>query len=263
MSDFTGKRVIVTGAASGIGDATVRRLKAGGAHVVSLDRNVPTAEVDTHITVDLADPHSIDNAVAQLDGTFDSLLNVAGVPGTSPADTVIAVNVLGMRHLIESSLGLLEPGGSVVVVSSSAGYGWPNRLETVKELLATDTFEEGAAWFAANPQKGNAYNFSKEVATVYVMTMGVALNDMGLRINAILPGPVQTPILEDFRVSMGEDNIDGIATLLGRHATPDDIASSILFLASPDAGWVNGTSLIVDGGISGVVLTGLVPAPEI
>ncbi|MFJ2667539.1 coniferyl-alcohol dehydrogenase [Nocardia fluminea] len=263
MFDFTNKRIIVTGAASGIGDATARQLLEAGAHVVSLDRNVPTVDVTEHIPVDLSDVESIDSAVAQLNETFDALLNVAGVPGTAPVDTVMAVNVFGMRHLTESLLGQLTPGGSVVVVSSTAGFGWQQRLEAIKELLATDSFDDAAAWFSQNPQAGNAYNFSKECATVYTMTMGVALHDMGLRINAVLPGPVRTPILEDFRKSMGEDNIDGAENLLGRHADPEEIASAILFLASPAARWVNGHPMIVDGGLSGTYLTGLVPLPEI
>lgn len=263
MFDFSGKRVVVTGAASGIGDATARQLISAGAHVVSLDRNEPTADVAAHISVDLADESSIDSAVRRLDGSFDALLNVAGVPGTAPADTVMSVNVFGMRHLTETMLERLVPGGSVVVVSSTAGFGWQQRLDTIKDLLSTDSFAEAARWYEKNPQEGNAYNFSKECATVYTMTMGVALHDMGLRINAVLPGPVRTPILEDFRRSMGEDNIDGAENLLGRHATPDEIASAILFLASPAAAWVNGHPLIVDGGLSGTYLTGLVPLPQI
>jgi NAD(P)-dependent dehydrogenase (short-subunit alcohol dehydrogenase family) len=129
--------------------------------------------------------------------------------------------------------------------------------------LATGTFEEGAAWFKANPQQGNAYNFSKEVTTVYTMSMGLALAQMGFRINAVLPGPVQTPILADFEETMGKDTLDGLKELLGRHATPDDIADAVLFLASDAARWINGHALVVDGGITGAVLSGVVPAPEI
>jgi len=263
MSDFAGKRYIVTGAASGIGQAVAERLIAAGATVHSLDRNQPAAKVDKHIPVDLADVASIDAAIADLDGEFDGLLNIAGVPGTAPAETVLAVNTLAVRHLTESLLGRLVEGGSIVIVSSTAGFGWPARLETIKELLATDTFEEGVQWFRENPQEGNAYNFSKEVTTVYTMTMGLAVRESGLRINAVLPGPVETPILADFEKSMGKDNLDGVKELLGRHATPDDIAKAVLFLASDDAGWINGHPLVVDGGISGSVLTGLVPVPEI
>lgn len=263
MADLSGKRYVVTGAASGIGHAVARRLLAAGAEVHCLDRNPPTANVNQHIEVDLANPHSIDTALEQLDGKFDGLMNVAGIPGTAPADLVLAVNTLAVRHLTESFFERLKPGGSVTIVSSTAGFGWPLRLNTIRDLLATDTFEEGAAWFKANPQLGNAYNFSKEVTTVYVMTMGLAMAQMGLRINAVLPGPVETPILVDFEESMGKDTLDGVRHLLGRHGDPDDIAGAVLFLASDDARWVNGQALAVDGGISGAVASGVVPAPEI
>lgn len=263
MTDFAGKRCIVTGAASGIGHAVAEKLLAAGAVVHSLDRNVPTAPVHRHIPVDLSDVASIDKALADLDGEYDTLLNIAGVPGTAPAEVVFAVNTLAVRHLTESMLGRLVQGAAVVVVSSTAGFRWPERLEVIKEMLATDSFAEGAQWFRDNPQEGNAYNFSKEVSTVYTMTMGLALSEMGLRINAVLPGPVETPILADFEESMGKDILDGVRELLGRHATPDDIADVVLFLASDQARWVNGHALVVDGGISGSVFTGLVPAPEI
>jgi NAD(P)-dependent dehydrogenase (short-subunit alcohol dehydrogenase family) len=263
MTAFDGKRFVVTGAASGIGNAVAERLLAAGADVVSLDRNTPTAKVSRHIEVDLANPRSIDAALERLDGLFDGLMSVAGIPGTAPADLVLAVNSLAVRHLTEAFFERLAPGGSVTIVSSTAGFGWPARLDAIRDLLSTDTFEEGAAWFKANPQQGNAYNFSKEVTTVYTMTMGLAMADMGFRINAVLPGPVETPILADFEESMGKDNLDGIRELLGRHADPVDIADAALFLASDEARWINGHGLVVDGGISGAVLSGVVPAPEI
>lgn len=263
MTDFSGKRFVVTGAASGIGEAVAARLLSAGAQVYCLDRNSPSAKVTQHIEVDLANPRSIDAAIEQLDGSFDGLLNVAGIPGTAPAELVFAVNSLAVRHLTEAFFERLSPGGSVVIVSSTAGFGWPLRLDAIRELLATDTFEEGAAWFKDNPQQGNAYNFSKEVSTVYTLSMGLAMQEMGFRINAVLPGPVQTPILADFEESMGKDTLDGLKNLLGRHADPDDIASVVMFLASDDARWVNGQALAVDGGITGAVASGVVPAPEI
>jgi NAD(P)-dependent dehydrogenase (short-subunit alcohol dehydrogenase family) len=263
VSEFAGKRYVVTGAASGIGHAVAEKLLAAGAEVISLDRNTPSAAVTRHIEVDLANPRSIDAALEQLDGDFDGLMNIAGIPGTAPADLVLAVNSLAVRHLTESFFERLRPGGTVTIVSSTAGFGWPQRLETIRDLLATDTYEEGAAWFKANPQQGNAYNFSKEVTTVYTMSMGLALAQMGFRINAVLPGPVETPILVDFEESMGKDALDGVKELLGRHATPDDIADAIVFLASDAARWINGHALVVDGGITGAVMSGVVPAPEI
>lgn len=262
--DLNGLRCLVTGTASGIGAEVTRRLIAGGASVVSLDRNTPDIEVDQHVPVDLADPAGIDAALEQIDGTFDVLANVAGIPGTQPAELVFRVNFLGMRHLTESMFERLNPGGSIVVVSSTAGFGWAERLDAIKDLIATETFDEGAKWFAEHPQQGNAYNFSKEAATVYTLAMGGAVREMNeLRINAVLPGPVETPILADFEQSMGKDTLDGVKAFLGRHATAQDIAPAILFLASRDSGWLNGTTLVADGGITGAVLAGLVPAPTI
>lgn len=263
MADFTGKRYVVTGAASGIGHAVAEQLLTSGAQVFSLDRTTPTAAVTKHLQVDLANAQSIDAAVEQLEGEFDGLINVAGIPGTAPPDLVLAVNSLAVRHLSEAFFERLVPGGSITIVSSTAGFGWPERLEVIRDLLATDTFEEGAAWFKAHPQQGNAYNFSKEVSTVYTMMMGLPMAEMGFRINAVLPGPVHTPILVDFEETMGKDTLDGLKTLLGRHADPDDIASVVLFLASEDARWVNGQALAADGGISGAAASGVVPAPKI
>ncbi|WP_037043749.1 coniferyl-alcohol dehydrogenase [Pseudonocardia halophobica] len=262
--DVQGLRCLVTGTASGIGDAVARQLVAAGATVVSLDRNTPTAPVEQHVKVDLADPASIDAALEQIDGNFDALLNVAGIPGTAPADLVFKVNFLGMRHLTESLFERLNEGGSIVVVSSTAGFGWPQRLDVLKEVVATESFAEGEKWFAEHPQQGNAYNFSKEAATVYTLAMGGAVREMNeLRINAVLPGPVETPILADFEESMGKETLDGVKAFLGRHATAADIASAVVFLASRDSRWINGTTLIADGGITGAVLAGLVPAPTI
>jgi NAD(P)-dependent dehydrogenase (short-subunit alcohol dehydrogenase family) len=262
MSEYTNGRYVVTGAASGIGHAVAEQLLAAGAEVYSLDRNTPTAAVTGHIEVDLSNPRSIEAAVEQLDGQFDGLINVAGVPGTAAPDVVLAVNTLAVRQLTESMLDRLKPGGTVTIVSSTAGFGWPARLPVISELLATSSFEEGAAWFKAHPQQGNAYNFSKEVTTVYAMSMSLMAAQKGLRINAVLPGPVETPILADFENTMGKDTLDGLKALLGRHATPDDIASVILFLTSDAARWINGQALAVDGGATGAVLTGVIPAPE-
>lgn len=262
MSEFAAKRYVVTGAASGIGHSVAETLLVAGAQVTCLDINTPRASVTNHIEVDLADRDSIDAALQSLDGTYDGLMNVAGIPGTAPGDLVFAVNSLAVRHLTEAFVERLNPGASVTIVSSTAGFRWPERLDEIRDLLATDTFEAGAAWFKAHPQQGNAYNFSKEVATVYAMSMGLPMAQRGFRINAVLPGPVETPILADFEQSMGKDILNGVRQLLGRHGRPDDIAAVLLFLASDAARWVNGQALAVDGGISGAVASGVVPKPD-
>ncbi|NKQ51956.1 coniferyl-alcohol dehydrogenase [Amycolatopsis sp. K13G38] len=261
--DVRGLRCVVTGAASGIGAAVAEQLTSQGASVTALDLKAPELPVERFVECDLANPVSIEEAVNQLGSGWDVLCNVAGVPGTAPAELVMKVNFLGHRHLIELFFDRMNKAGSIVSVASMAGFGWPLRLEKIHELLATDDFEAGLTWLRENPITGNAYNFSKEVLTVYVMTMGLALAERGLRINAVSPGPVETPILGDFEETMGKENLDGVRDLVGRHATPADIARIVVFLASSDSAWINGVSIGADGGIGGAILSGLVPAPEI
>ncbi|AJE80425.1 3-alpha-hydroxysteroid dehydrogenase [Streptomyces albus] len=261
--DVHGLRCLVTGTASGIGEAVARDLLERGAQVVSLDRDTPRLDVTQHVGVDLAVPQSIDAALARVEGGVDALINVAGIPGTAPGEMVFQVDFLGLRHLTEAVVDRLNRGGSITNVSSTAGFGWPARLEQITALLATDSFAEGLKWFRAHTPEGNAYNFAKEAVTVYTMSLGASLHRRGLRANAVLPGPVETPILADFEKSMGKENLDGVKAFLGRHGTPQDIAPTVVFLAGRDARWVNGATLVADGGITGAVLAGLVPAPEI
>lgn len=250
---FDGLRAVVTGAASGIGAEVARSLTAEGAVVTALDLK-DAADVERTIHTDLASVDSIDAAVAELG---------AGVPGTAAPTTVLSVNLLGLRHLTESLLPSFNPGAAIVNVASTAGFNWPQRRDTIRELLATDTVDEGLTWFAAHPQEGDAYTFSKEALIVYTMLMAPVTWEMGVRLNAVSPGPVRTPILGDFEETMGKDTLDGVAAFIGRHAEPDDIAPAVLFLASPEAKWINGHNIVADGGISAAVLSGMVPAPEI
>ena len=194
MADFSGKRYVVTGAASGIGHAVAQRLLATGADVHCLDRNTPTAAVTQHVEVDLANPRSIDAAVEQLDGRFDGLIQVAGIPdgarGSGDGGQCLAV-----RYLTESFFDKLVPGAAVTVVvldrrlRLAAATGRDSRPAGHRQLRG------GRGLVQGQPEQGNAYNFSKEVTTVYAMSMALALHARGFRINAVLPGPVETPIL--------------------------------------------------------------------
>jgi NAD(P)-dependent dehydrogenase (short-subunit alcohol dehydrogenase family) len=262
VSGVEGMRCAVTGAASGIGDAVARVLARSGASVTSLDIKEPTARVDHHIPCDLSDPDSIGAAVEALGTAHDALVNVAGVPGTLPDDTVIKVNFLGLRLLSESLTPRLRDGGAIVNVASTAGWQWPERLPLLLEFVATASFDEGLAWFQANaPADVPAYFFSKEAVIVYTMRACQSAWARGIRVNSVSPGPVQTPILGDFEDSMGKDTLDGVKAIVGRHATPEDIAPLAVFLASPASRWVNGANLFADGGALGGVLSGVVAMP--
>lgn len=259
-----GKRYILTGAASGIGAATGKKLVAAGAEVVSLDRNEPDYPVTAHYSVDLSDPKSIDAVVAELakTGPWYSLINVAGVPGGSlPDEFVLSVNYTGLRHLTEAVESLIEPGGNVTNVSSNGDVLWPSREELHQELYDTKTFQAGLDWYAQGKAEGKSYNFSKEAVTYYTIRKAIEYAQNGKRINAIAPGMTNTPIIGDFLKVMTEDRVERIKDLVGGWAEPDFIADAIVFIASPAARFVNGQILDVDGGLKAGMRAGDVPYP--
>ena len=257
-----GKCFVLTGSASGMGAATGRKLLAAGAEVYSLDRNEPDYPVTAHFPVDLSDRASIDAVVAQLDGPWTGLINVAGVPGGSlPNDFVFSVNYLALRHLSEAIEPQLEPGGSIVNVSSNGDVLWPTRREVHEDLLSASSFEDGLSWYQNKTPEGKAYNFSKEAVSFYTINRAIDFAQKGLRINAVCPGMTNTPIIGDFLKVMAEDRVERIKNLIGGWAEPDDIAEVIVFLVSPEARFVNGQLLDVDGGLKSGMAAGVIPYP--
>jgi len=256
--NFTDQRVVVTGAASGIGAETAKVLAAAGAEVISIDRNEASGDhIAQHIACDLTDRASIDNAIKAVDGPIDALCNVAGVPGNLPTTTVIAVNFLGLRYLTEGLADQITDGGAIVNVASIAGNAWQANMAEVKLLLATPSFEDGLAWATDSSMDGTrAYNFSKEAVIVWTMANSQRWWSRGIRLNSVSPGVIETPILTDFRESMGDGAIDWAISAVGRVGKPADIAPAIAFLASRATPWINGTNLNVDGGLMGAVTGG-------
>jgi len=255
--------VLVTGAASGIGLATARRLVADGRAVIGLDRRESTA-CETRLC-DLSDPAAVDAAAASLPSALSGLANVAGVPGTAPAETVLRVNFFGARYLTEAVASRLGPGAAVVNVASVVAVRDPWPRETIAGLLATTGFDDGLAWLADHPLSGaEAYKFSKQALIEWTLVASVMLRERGVRVLSVSPGVTDTPILGDFRASMGEDAIDQAVSDAGRVGTPEDIGQVIAFLLGPDAAWVNGVDLRVDGGLVGfrLALPSLKPARE-
>ncbi|MEZ2390605.1 coniferyl-alcohol dehydrogenase [bacterium RCC_150] len=259
---LSGKRFVVTGAASGMGNATASKLIKEGAEVYSLDRNEPVAPVTAHFPVDLSDPGSIDEVIQQLGGGWDGLMNIAGVPGGKlPNDFVFSVNFLGLRHLTEGLTPVLNPAGVVINVSSNGDVMWPTRKETHEQLMATASFNEGLEWYRRVQPDGKAYNFSKEAVSYYTLTQAIPFAQKGLRINAVCPGMTNTPIIGDFINVMSEDRVERIKNLIGGWAEPEDIADVIVFLATDEARFVNGQTIDVDGGLKAGMASGAVPLP--
>src|ERR1700712_779308 len=140
MWRYDGKRVVVTGCASGIGAHVARQLAELGARVTGLDVRPPAVPINEFISVDLADAESIDHAVASIGGPVDALFNVAGVSsGIGKPLLVVIINFLGMRYFTESLIPNMAPGSSVSCVSSLAASGYRENAAATAGLLQTST----------------------------------------------------------------------------------------------------------------------------
>ncbi|EPM96687.1 3-alpha-hydroxysteroid dehydrogenase [Pseudomonas syringae pv. actinidiae ICMP 19070] len=202
--NLTDKTLIVTGVSSGIGAELARLARFQGARVIGIDRHEPQLTVDGFFQADLGDPEGIDALVARLPMHIDALCNIAGVPGTAPVQAVAQVNYLGLRHLTQRLLPRIASGGSIVNVSSILGS-----LELHKALAATESYNEGQQWLAANPvAQGTCYQYFKEALIVWSYQQSQAwFRDQSVRVNCVAPGPVFTPILGDFVSMVGEERV--------------------------------------------------------
>lgn len=255
---FDGKRVVVTGASSGMGDACARILTDLGAHVIGLDVKDPTAPIAEAHLCDLGDRAAIERTVAAIGAQVDSLFNCAGLPTTAPGQTIMRVNFVGHRHLTECLIPSMQPGASIGFISSAAGMGWLMRMAQLYPLLLTSGFDEGAAWCVENDDLvgPNGYGLSKEAINAYVAFRGFQLAPQGIRMNAIMPGPTDTPMMPSFVESMGEDFFDAFPKPIGRNSRADEQAWSLVMLNSPRSSYVTATTLATDGGFAGGLYSG-------
>jgi NAD(P)-dependent dehydrogenase (short-subunit alcohol dehydrogenase family) len=254
MGRLDGKVAVITGAASGIGRASARRFASEGARVVVADVAVDEGEqLATEIggrfcRVDVADEASVvslyDDTVAAFGG-MDVLFNNAGISPpeddsilTTPLDAwqrVQDVNLTSVylccRHGIPHLLA--RGGGSVINTASFVA------------VLGSATSQ-----ISYTASKGGVLAMSRE--------LGVQFARQGVRVNALCPGPVNTPLLQELFAKDPERAARRLVHVpMGRFAEPEEIASAALFLASDDASFITASSFIVDGGIHGAYVTPL------
>ena len=206
---YDGRHAVVTGCASGIGAAVAHQLAQLGARVTGLDRRAPEngTRADDFVSVDLADPMSVDAAVAAIDGEVDALFNVAGVSsGIGDPLLVMRINFLGMRQFTESLIDRMPPGSAITNVSSLAASGYRDHARTTAGLLDTGSVEEGLQWCADHPGAlaDGGYRQSKEAIILYGIRRAAALGAQGIRINCTAPGVTETPILDQLRSRSGQ-----------------------------------------------------------
>ena len=251
--------VVITGATFGIGRAIAVRLRSAGHSVLNLDLEKPASNPESFIPCDLNKPDLIERAIEQLPKVLGGLICVAGVgPIKGDPEKVVRVNFLGTRYLTEMLLPRLQGGSGVTLVASSAGRDWANNRQMVDALLKTSDFYEGLDWLNKNQAKwsAHAYKFSKQCLAAYTYrAAGVALT-LGVRVNCINPGIIETRLSNDFRAMVGEEDYDRIIRLTKSTGQPEDIAGLAEFLTLGDAGWINGVEITVDGGYHASVVAG-------
>jgi NAD(P)-dependent dehydrogenase (short-subunit alcohol dehydrogenase family) len=241
MERFEGKTVLVTGAASGIGAASVERLVAEGASVVATDvADVePTSDRVRVVVADVRDSAAVDALVASID-RLDGVLNAAGVAGGGAVhflddgewDRVVSINLTGTFRVCRAALAKMveqEPvdgeRGAIVNVASIEGI-------------------EGTAG-------GSAYNASKGGVVLLTKNIAIDYGRRGIRANVLCPGFVDTPLMAEVVGLDGMDHVrDGLIDehALGRCAQPSEMASVVAFLLSRDASFVSGHAMVADGG---------------
>jgi len=253
-----GKRIVVTGSASGIGWETSRLLSEQGAEVLGVDLARNFDHVEEFYRADLSDKRTVEALVDVLPKGLDGLVNNAGLPPTRPAHLLLAVNLVGLKHLTRLLVPKLAHGASIVNVASLAGFGWPGAIDAIRasESLDFDGIPAFIRRWKVGNEGGRSYFFTKEALIAWTMQNRWTWRDRGIRINAVSPGPVNTPILGDFLATLGA-RAEEDAKIMDRKGEPSDIAPVIAFLLSDHATWIRGTNIPVDGGMSSNILCGM------
>ncbi len=243
---YDGKRVLVVGGATGMGRAAAELARDAGAEVVVMDFAEVTLSGVKPIHVNLSETASIDSALDACGGPVHALFSAAGVADGSPG--IEKINFIGHRYLIDRLLagGMIPRGGAIGFISSAAGLGWEANLPLIKEFLAVEDFDAAAAWVADHGKAD--YMWSKQAICAYVAQQAFPLLKQGIRINAICPGPTDTPLAQankDLWLGFGAD-YRGEAKI--EASTPLEQAYPLVFLCSDAASAITGITMITDAG---------------
>lgn len=249
---MTGRRVVITGAAANIGEATAELLAEEGAAIVIGDIDSRAADVAERlrtagaqaefVSVDVSDAAAMDHLfarAAEVMGGIDVIINNAGVQRSSPIDEMTEETWdLHMRVNARSCF-------------LAARYGVPHLRRGGREPAIVNMASVGG--FKA-PAGLSAYSASKGAIIAFTRTLAAELGPEGIRVNAVAPGWVDTPFNDPIVAHMGgreaqEASVKAVVPL-GRQGTPGEIAEAMLFLASEASGFMTGQAMIIDGGAS-------------
>ena len=247
------KVVVAGGGGDGMGAAAARLVAELGGEVIVLDLREPAHGDLAFRPTDLGSSEEIDEAVADIDGPVHALFNCQGISGARPGTTVadvMKVNFLGVRHLTEALLPRMPAGSAVASISSAGGLGWQRRAGAILAMLDQPDLDSALAWCAGAGQElvpqafPHAYALSKQALILWTMQRAATSIKAGVRMNVTSPGSTATSMAPDFPVA----GVDGMNSPSNRSSSPLEQAWPIVFLNSPQASYVNGVNVPVDGG---------------
>ncbi|HUD69914.1 MAG TPA: 3-oxoacyl-ACP reductase [Acidimicrobiales bacterium] len=254
MGRLEGKIAVITGAASGIGRASARRFAEEGARVMVADLATSEGEAlaaeigGSFCHVDVADEGSVERCFETTAATFggiDVLFNNAGI--SPPEDDSILTTSLGAWRRVQEV--------NLTSVYLCCHYGIPHlQARGGGSIINTASFVavlgSATSQISYTASKGGVLSMSRE--------LGVQFAREGIRVNALCPGPVNTPLLQELFAKDPERAARRLVHVpMGRFAEPEEIASAALFLASDDASFITASTFMVDGGIQGAYVTPL------
>jgi NAD(P)-dependent dehydrogenase (short-subunit alcohol dehydrogenase family) len=254
---YDGKRALVVGGATGMGAAVAELVQDAGAETIVMDfADVKLAGAKA-IHINLGEQASIDAAIEEIGGPVHAVFSCAGVADGTPG--IEKINFIGHRYLIEKLLerGWLGKGASIGFISSAAGLGWERNLEELSEVLDIHDFDDAAQW--VNDHMKADYMHSKQMICAYVARECMGFLKQGIRINAICPGPTDTPLAQankDMWLGFGSDYRDAVGV---EASTPLEQAFALVFLGSDAASVITGQTLITDAGYFAAGQTGAFP----
>jgi NAD(P)-dependent dehydrogenase (short-subunit alcohol dehydrogenase family) len=254
MGRLQDRVVVITGAGSGIGLAAVRRMAAEGANVVAVDIDeaagkAAAAEVDgVFVAADVADEDQVRelfDGVAARFGRIDVAFNNAGISPPED-DSILTTGLDAWRRVQEINLTSVYLCCKYVLPHmQAAGKGSIINTASFVAILGAATSQ-----ISYTASKGGVLAMSRE--------LGVQFARDGIRVNALCPGPINTPMLQELFAADPERAARRLVHVpMGRFGEPEEIAAAVAFLASDDSSFITASSFIVDGGISGAYVTPL------
>lgn len=248
------RTVVVTGSASGLGAAVRKRLEAEHCHVIGID--LEGQEIQADLSTGAGRSKAMNQVIERTAGCIDGLVVCAGVgPHVEDVGKIVAVNFYGAVEVLDGLRPALAAGShpaAVAIASNSISVVPMHDLSLVDALLDGD--EPAALEVATGFDGASVYGMTK-LALVRAMRRRVSRwGKARVRLNAVAPGPVLTPLLQ---ASLDDPSlgplVDALPIPLDRRAEPEEVASVITFLLSPQAAYVHGAVLFVDGGTDALV----------